>query len=252
MKVGIYGLGRFGMFWSKLFAKTGKFEICAYNRTPRRAEELPEGVSPVSLNELCRCDVIFLCVAISSLEEVLTQMAPLVSSGTTVMDTCSVKVYPARLMEQILPHSVEFAATHPMFGPDSGRNGVEGLPLVFAPVGCSDRTATFWHRQFAELLGLRVISMSPDEHDREAAFTQGITHFVGRVLEKLELEPSEIGTEGYQGLLHIIAQTCNDPEQLFFDLQRYNPYTREMHAEVKAAIDDIMLRLDEADSSYPM
>jgi hypothetical protein len=36
--------------------------------------------------------------------------------------------------------------------------------------------------------------------------------------------------------------------QLFYDLQRYNPFTHEMHLKLKESIDDVMGRLDEADS----
>jgi prephenate dehydrogenase len=248
MKIGVYGLGRFGMFWAKMFAAHPHFEVLGYNRTPKRADEIPEGIRIVSLEELCTADALFLCVAISSVEDVLKRIAPLVGESTCVMDTCSVKVHPSRLMRDLLPEGVQIIATHPMFGPDSGRNGVAGLPLVFSPQRCDEQTKQQWKDIFSDLFALNVIQMSAEEHDREAAFTQGITHFVGRVLGELELKSSEIATEGYKGLLHIIEQTCNDPMSLFFDLQRYNPYTRDMHVKLQASIDDVMERLRQADS----
>jgi prephenate dehydrogenase len=248
MKIGVYGLGRFGMFWAKMFAAHERFEVLGYNRTPKPAEEIPEGIQIVPLEELCRADALFLCVAISSVEQVLRNIAGLVPEGTCVMDTCSVKVYPSRLMRELLPEGVRIIATHPMFGPDSGRYGVAGLPLVFSPQRCDEQTNKRWERIFSDLFALNVIQMSAEEHDREAAFTQGITHFVGRVLGELELKSSDMATEGYKGLLHIIEQTCNDPMSLFFDLQRYNPYTRDMHVKLQASIDDVMERLRQADS----
>jgi prephenate dehydrogenase len=236
------------MFWAQLFARHSEFEVLAYNRTPKPASQIPEGVQIVQLEQLCRADALFLCVAISSVEQVLGQVAPLLGTGTCVMDTCSVKVYPAKLMNELLPEQVETIATHPMFGPDSGRNGVKGLPMVFAPQRCSVETQHRWESIFSDLLDLNLISMSADEHDREAAYTQGITHFIGRVLGELDLGKSPIATEGYRGLLHIIEQTCNDPMTLFFDLQRYNPYTREMHVRLQDSISDVMDRLSQADS----
>ena len=53
--------------------------------------------------------------------------------------------------------------------------------------------------------------MTPDEHDREAAFTQGVAHYIGRVLSDLGVRRSPIGTVGYNKLLEIVEQTCNDP-----------------------------------------
>ena len=41
---------------------------------------------------------------------------------------------------------------------------------------------------------------------------------------------------GYNKLLEIVEQTCNDPWQLFLDLQRYNPHTREMRARLEKSL----------------
>jgi len=93
--------------------------------------------------------------------------------------------------------------------------------------------------------GLGVISMSCDQHDREAAWSQGITHFVGRTLDELKLQDTKLATKGYKALLSIVEQTCNDPQQLFFDLQRYNPYARQMRMGLKGALDTVMQQLKE-------
>ena len=113
--------------------------------------------------------------------------------GTLLMDTCSVKAYPAQIMRKHVPRGVDLLATHPMFGPDSGRNGIEGLPMILCPIRVSDQRVAQWF-EFFRSLGLRVITMSPHEHDFKAAYTQGIAHYVGRVLADLHLQKSEIGT----------------------------------------------------------
>lgn len=243
MKVGIYGLGRFGRFWAGLMAR--HYEVVAYNRTAGR--ELPEEVREVSFSEICEVDVLFLCVAISAMEDVLQELAPHIRRDMLVMDTCSVKVYPADLMARFLPDSVSYIATHPMFGPDSGRDGVHGLPMIFCPLRCDDGQRDFWFQAFREF-GMQVSVMTPDEHDREAAFSQGITHFIGRVLDTLDLKESAIGTQGYKRLLEIREQTCNDPMQLFFDLQRFNPHTHEMRMRLREALDLVMKKLTAADA----
>ncbi len=244
MKIGIYGLGRFGSFWARLMAR--EFDVIAYNRT-QRDFDLP-GITLCTLEELCSADVIFLCVAISSVEGVLKKIAPMLKAGTLVMDTCSVKVFPAQKMLEILPEGVSCIATHPMFGPDSGRNGVVSLPMVYSPLRCDEERAAYWLSVFRDTYRMLVHEMTPEEHDREAAFTQGVTHFIGRVLGGLELSPSEIGTAGYRSLLTIIEQTCNDPMQLFFDLQRYNPYTHDMHLKLNESLREVLAKLNEAES----
>jgi prephenate dehydrogenase len=244
MNVGIYGLGRFGAFWAAELAKS--LPVKGYNRT-RRDFSLP-GVEIVSEEELLTCDTIVLCVAISALKGVLSDLAPKLRPGTLVMDTCSVKVYPAQVMLEVLPESVDIIATHPMFGPDSGRDSINGLPLVFSPVRCADTRVQQWISVFNEL-HLKILQMDCDQHDREAAYSQGVTHFVGRVLDELHLAPTEIATVGYRRLMSIVEQTCNDPIQLFYDLQRYNPYAHDMRIHLNAALDTVLKVLDEHDSA---
>jgi prephenate dehydrogenase len=239
--VGVYGLGRFGRFYAELLSRS--FTVRAYSRNAGRLP--PPGVSRVGEEELCRLPVLMLCVAISALPEVLRRVGPRLRPGALVMDTCSVKVLPAAWMAELLPAHARILATHPMFGPDSAQGGVKGLPLVLHPVRLEARALASWRSFFAGM-GLAVRLMSPEQHDREAALTQGLTHFLGRVLAELRLEPSAVATLGYQKLLEIIEQTCNDSWQLFVDLQRYNPYTRQMRARLGDSLREVAARLDQA------
>ncbi len=238
MTIGVVGTGRFGKFWAELLAE--RHVVLTYNRTER---EVPAGCRSVALDEMSSCDAVFLCVAISSVVPVLRQLSPHIRPGSVVLDTCSVKVYPTRAMREILPENVECIGTHPMFGPDSARNGVSGLPLVFAPVRCSAGTADLWRNEF-KAMGLSVSDLEPEEHDREAAYTQGVTHFVGRVLADMALVESEIATVGYRQLLAVMEQTCNDPYQLFEDLQRFNPYTTEMRQKLQQSLNRLLESLE--------
>jgi prephenate dehydrogenase len=239
MTVGIYGLGRFGTFWAEQLSRS--VPVCAYSRSADRPA--PAGVRRVGEDELLSQPVIMLCVAISAVEEVLLRMRGRLSPGVTVMDTCSVKTYPVELMRRLLPESASILGTHPMFGPDSARGGVGGLPMILCPARVAAQETERW-REFFTGMGLAVSVMSPDDHDREAAFTQGVAHYVGRVLADLGVRRSAIGTMGYNKLLEIMEQTCNDPWQLFLDLQRYNPYTKEMRARLEHSIRSIMTAID--------
>lgn len=239
MTVGVYGLGRFGSFWAGVLSE--RFQVRGYSRSSHRST--PTSVERVDEPALFECDALFLAVAISAMEEVVGRIASRLRPGTLVFDTCSVKVHPIRTMERLLPSNVEIIGTHPMFGPDSGREGVGGLPIVFCPVRVSDEHANFWRTEFTAL-GMSVKELSAEEHDREAAYTQGVTHFVGRVLDDLGLKASAISTIGYTKLLEIIEQTCNDPWQLFLDLQRYNPYTADMRVALYNSLQKIKDRLE--------
>lgn len=238
MRIGIYGLGRFGSFWASLCSHLGT--VCAYNRSSR---PVPAGIESVDLPGLAQSDVIFLCCAISAMPEVCSALAPLLKPGCLVMDTCSVKIWPVQQMLGAFADNIEIIGTHPMFGPDSARNGVVGLPMVFSPVRASMEHFQHWVQLFTGL-GLHAIIMTPDEHDQEAARTQGITHFMGRLFAEMNLKSSTIATLGYNRLTEVMEQTCHDPWQLFLDLQHYNPHTAAVRAEVLRAIERLNQQLE--------
>lgn len=244
METGVYGLGRFGTFWAKCLAEAG----CAVRAYSRNEHPLPPGVERATEDEVLSSDYLFYCVAISSFEEVLRKTAPRIGKGTVVMDTCSVKLYPRDWMVRYVDPANFIIATHPMFGPDSGANGLKGLPVVMCPVtGTADERYGKVRDLFLRM-ELEVMEMSPEKHDAEAAYSQGVTHFVGRVLDKMGMRPTPIATQGYKSLMTIVDQTCNDPIQLFYDLQRYNPYAKDMRKSLQAAIDIVIntLRREEA------
>ena len=236
MRIGVYGLGRFGSFWAGCLSAAG-CEVIAYSRSEH---PLPSGVKRASEEEVLSADYLFYCVAISSFEEVLKRTVPMIGENTVVMDTCSVKIYPRQWMIENVNPSNFMIAVHPMFGPDSGAHGLDGLPVVMCPVTTTEDPRYEKVRDLFKSMKLEVLEMSAEKHDEEAAYSQGVTHFVGRVLHEMGMKPTPIATQGYKSLMTIVEQTCNDPVQLFYDLQRYNPYAREMRLSLQVAIEKVI------------
>jgi hypothetical protein len=133
--------------------------------------------------------------------------------------------------------------THPMFGPDSVRlNGLPGLPIIIDKYRSSAENYKFWKNYF---LGkkLRVLELTADEHDRLAARSQGVTHFIGRLLSEIEFSSTPIDTIGAKKLAEVVDQTCNDTWELFIGLQNFNPYTKKMRLGIGNAYDKIYNKL---------
>ena len=236
--VGIIGYGRFGRLWAAVLEQHHRVRV-----TDRIVQPVDRFLP---LPELCAAaQAIFLCVPINQVEEVVREMAPHLRSGTTVFDTCSVKLHPAQVLMDEFGQRADLTliATHPMFGPDSAARGVAGLPMVVWRLNGDAHIYTDWIRFFSDVLRIATVEMPPDEHDRLAAYSQGVTHYIGRVLDRLDLQPTPIDTEGFKILRALIQQTCNDSWELFQDLQRYNPYTREMRLRLQAALDDVYREL---------
>lgn len=223
-KTGIIGLGRFGTFWTRVLAHG--WEVYGYTRTiPAQPPcEL------LSFDELCTLPVLFLCVPIRTMPEMLDRMASRLKPGTLVIDTCSVKMEPVRWMKERLPESVEIMATHPMFGPESAKEGLSGLPMMMHPVRMADARYQEWLLYFRSL-GIMVVEMTPEEHDRQAAMSQALTHMIGRTLNAMGIDETPIGTLWYRKLLAICRQVAKDSPELFFDMQTLNPYAPGMRSD---------------------
>ena len=236
MEAAVYGLGRFGSFWAECLYQAG-LSVKAYSRSEH---PLPEGVQRCSEEEALNSGLLFFAVSISSFESVLKRVGSRIGKDTIVMDTCSVKIYPAKWMKENIPSDRFMIALHPMFGPDSGKNGVDGLPIVMCPISDSSDERYKKMKALFESMRLSVLEMSAERHDEEAAYSQGVTHFVGRTLRQMGMKPTPIATQGYKNLMTIVDQTCNDPLQLFYDLQRYNPYAKEMRLSLQVAIEKVL------------
>ena len=134
MEIGIVGFGRFGRFAAEILRKD--FPVSVFDR------KIPSGQGGVhfaTLGEVARKPCLLLCVPISQVERVCRRLGPLLTPGQLVMDTCSVKEAPLRLMLDLFPESVEVLGTHPLFGPETGRHGIAGLEVVLCP-GRGNRT----------------------------------------------------------------------------------------------------------------
>ena len=231
-KAGIIGYGRFGSVLADLLSK--KYEVRIYD-----IEEIPknEGIQICNIEEVLECVLVFIAVPIRSFEEVIKEIATYKLYNTTIIDVCSVKVYPVEIMEKYLPEQVGIIGSHPHFGPDS-YSPFRELKATICPVrDVYKRTNDI--KEIFESQSIRTVEMTPDDHDRTAASSQGVTHFIGRVLNESGIQSTNMNTMGFNELLSVIEQTCNDSWDLFKDLQRYNPYTNDMIDTLVGTIEKI-------------
>jgi prephenate dehydrogenase len=220
-KVGIIGYGRFGKLLVDLLP-SNIYEIKIYDSS----DISDDSVKLCSLDEVLQSLIVFIAVPISSFEEIVKEIAQYSLYNTTIIDVCSVKVYPVEIMEKYLPEHIGIIASHPHFGPDS-YSPFKELKITIYPI--RDIYNRFDELKLVfESQSIRTVELTPDEHDRMAASSQGITHFIGRVLDESGVRSTQINTFGFNELLGVIEQTCNDSWDLFKDLQKYNPYTNEM------------------------
>ncbi len=112
-----------------------------------------------SFADVSRCDLIILAVPVSDFKFVITSLKDQLKPGSVVVDVGSVKVNPTEVMLQELPAHVEIVGTHPLFGPQSARNGIRGRKIAVCHIRgrSTSRIAAFLRR----FLGLKVFFTTP-------------------------------------------------------------------------------------------
>ncbi|XP_006285821.2 arogenate dehydrogenase 1, chloroplastic [Capsella rubella] len=250
LKIGIVGFGNFGQFLAKTMVKQSH-TVLAYSRTNYTDEAAKLGVSYFSdLDDLFEehPEVILLCTSILSTEKVLKSLPfQRLRRSTLFVDVLSVKEFPRNLFVQVLPQDFDILCTHPMFGPESGKNGWNNLSFVFDKVriGLDDRRKSRCD-SFLDIFareGCCMVEMSCAEHDWHAAGSQFITHTAGRLLEKLSLESTPVDTKGYETLLKLVDNTAGDSFDLYYGLFLYNPNAMEQLERFHLAFESLKKQL---------
>lgn len=241
-KISIVGFGRFGQTLYRLIKND--FTVTLYDRKPIAKKDLTKNTFVANhITDLYSSEVIFYAVPIGSFEKVIATHKKYFRNNHLLIDVLSVKMHPAKVFKKYLKNSRTRAIlTHPMFGPDSSKEGFDNLPLIIDKFLSDEKTYKFW-KDYFKSKKLNVIEMSAKNHDKIAASSQGLTHFIGRLLYAYHFKPSTIDSLGIKKLLEVKEQTCNDTWQLFTDLQHFNPYTKQMRIKLGQIYDKIYNKL---------
>ena len=229
-RVSIIGFGRFGAMLHSLLSKG--FEVDVFDKNSIDNSDVNE----VSLEDALQNETIFIAVPIRDFENLVKEISKKISSGKTVIDVCSVKVFPKKVMLDNLSNKTDIIATHPLFGPDSLKDS--GSVMTMESVRNTFGRYDFWKNYF-ESQNISIEEISAEEHDMMAARSQGLTHFVGRVIDDFGTNQTRIDTEGYKALHKLVNQTCNDTWELFEDIQNFNPFTEKMISELNESFEKI-------------
>jgi len=220
--LGLIGFGAFGRLTARHLS--AEFDILAHD--PAASDD--EGFATLTdLATAAACPTVVLAVPVEALEATLIRIGPHLRPDALVIDVGSVKVKPAQAMNELLPPGVRIVGTHPLFGPQSGKDGIAGMRIAVCEVrGAKDarRVAAFCRRA----LGLRVFQVSPEDHDREAATVQGLTHLIARVLMAMEPLPTRMTTASFDRLMQAVDMVRYDSPAVFRAIERDNPFAAEV------------------------
>jgi len=195
-KIGIIGLGLIGGSIARALKRSGKgYFIKAWDKDIKNLEQgINEKVIDeytLSLNEdFSDCEVIFLCVPVFAMRDVLKELLPGISPESVLTDVGSTKSEVMALIKEMKMKN-PFIGGHPLAGSEksgfesSRANLFENAYYCLTPEENTDKDSLMKLKRIVLDLGAIPIEMSPDEHDRVTAAISHVPHVVAASLVNL-------------------------------------------------------------------
>ena len=216
--VGIIGYGHFGQLLTKHLAPL--FSLKVYSASGKQNQW------STTLEDVASCDYVVLSMPLTKYAEVCEQLKPHLGKTTVVVDVCSIKEESGKIIKRHLP-SQPTLSTHPLFGPESAADSLQGHTIVVCPdMSTANLLPSF--EKFCTELGLKVVSMSSQEHDKNMALVQGLTFYIARILKDFDLESSKLITPSFKKLIALADLEKQHTTDLFITIQKGNPHTEEI------------------------
>lgn len=241
MRIGIVGYGRFGAALAALLGERGHAWL---GWDPMAA--VPDEHAAVDADALlAQSDFIIVAVPVPAFEPVLRQLHPKLGTRHQVMDVCSVKSGPCRLMDELLGDEIGHVGSHPLFGALSIARA-EPVRTVLCPSPRHPGTAR-QARLLFESLGSEVTEQDPASHDRFMALTHAMAFFIARGLLDLGVGGDlRWAPPSFAALAASIAAVRADAGHLFNAIQKENPFAAGTRQRLIEALTLIDQRLVEA------
>jgi prephenate dehydrogenase len=139
-------------------------------------------------------DLVVLCTPVGILSEMLRKIGLVLKPGAVVTDVGSTKRSVVRAAEASLAQRAHFVGSHPMAG--SEKRGVEfaradlfeNATCIVTPTGQTDPAALAEVEGFWRLLGMQVVRLTPEEHDRSLADVSHLPHAVAAALVAMQAD----------------------------------------------------------------
>jgi prephenate dehydrogenase len=240
------GAGGMGRWCAGVFKSAG-FDVYISSRRDASAEARSMGVKVSGPEEAGSFDVVVLSVPMDTVEDVASAVAPAMRPGSLLMDLSSLKKTPLEAMLRHAPPGVEVIGVHPLFGP---AGDPRGRNIVLVPTGRSERWLSVLHDIFRDA-GLEVLEATAEEHDRNMAVVQGLTHFMyvalGRALEKAHADlgqASAFRTPVYGVTKEMLGRVLSQSPELYALIQS-SEYARLLRRAYVEACQELASELDE-------
>jgi prephenate dehydrogenase len=233
MKTAVLGAGKMGVWFAKFCKEKGDLVVLASRnkeKLKRIGKELEVDIADFN-GAVKEADRILICVSISAFEEIVKQIGPNIRDSQKVMDICSIKDFPVRVMHENIKRGIVLG-THPLFGP--GSKGVRNRTFILTPTNSKEEAYSQEYRIWLEKEGSNVFVMSPQKHDELITVILGFPHFLGLAAYETLLdqqifpETKKMSGTTYRMLYTLAEATTLESPDLFANLQTRLPGVKKI------------------------
>jgi prephenate dehydrogenase len=240
--LGIIGVGAFGEFMLKHISPYFDISVFDARRDLTDVGTL-YNVKIKNLEDVARCDVVILSVPVQEIETVTRQIVSFLRPGQLVMDVASVKCMPTDILKREIPEGIDIVSLHPLFGPQSGRLGINGMNVAVVNVRGIRGPCVI---DYLKRLNLTVFETTAEKHDQQMAYVMGLTHMIAKVFKKIDVPEIAMETKTFALLREAISFVIDDSDELFYAIQRDNPYVDGTKEAFFTAVKELEVKLHQA------
>ena len=228
MRVAIIGAGKMGRWFTKFFLEEGDSVIIS-SRTNEKLLKIRDEFDVEiadNVNAVKNADRVLICVPIENLEDVVKEIHQHVRPDQVVMDICSIKEAPVKIMHKYIKTGTTLG-THPVFGP--GVKGIKNQNFILTPISNKEKVFAENFKGWLEERQVNVLIMSPKKHDELMSVVLGLPHFLGLVVcdTLLDLdnynEMERVAGASYKLLLTLAEAVASEETEFYTSLQMNLP-----------------------------
>lgn len=232
-KLAIIGFGDFAQLMVRYLSPYFEVMVASRRRiTNKKGLDFTE----VTVETALKQEIIIPSMPSQFLEEFFIANYDFLNPKALVVDVCSVKTQPVEVLRRVLPEGVQILATHPLFGPASAKNSLKGQKIMMYPVRLTDKKLTKIKQFLRDTLELEIIETTPEAHDQMMAYAQGLSHYIGRAMQLMDIPDSKLTTKAYGDLLDMKRVQGRDSDELFDSILFENPYALEVNKKFKQTL----------------
>lgn len=195
--------------------------VIGVGRTAARLEQsrdagLLDDISTDLVAAASQADLLIFATPVNLIVAGVREVAPACRPGTLITDVGSTKAHLCQTLSTGLPSSASFIGSHPLAGSEkqgwehSRADLFEGRVCVVTPTETSRRDEVARLAVFWQAIGMTVVEMSPDAHDRALAQTSHVPHVVASALARTLLDENRLlAATGFADTTRIAAGDPN-------------------------------------------